>query len=1112
MLTLPQTSAAWTGLHDVYVAPPDTERLQHWLAALLPRHDPAPVLEILQPDGALAVLQHRLLDIALLALTYPQYGLPVSRIQLYEWVHALLMKASTPEQPAAPLAPGNGRLHEASRSPSVIGGLTLRSYETARSLATAGNIGAVRNLKGDMRAEVALLLTYMLPDPAPLYTMLWQAGQVSAEDLLILGRCLREHPLGAPAHGLRVLEALTQLPEQPDAHALCTDLAPHLPAIAAATTADEDVERAGRLLVSLAARTGIDPLLELVGNNQARTSLRWQAGEALLPLPMSAVCKQIEATPPNDTLSQAIYSYILALGNTESRTRLNTPAGQQWLAALENGHISQQRRAQVTRALLSDDQTQASLRSKALSLMPHSAEEDQQTVHPMLIRACTDPNATVRHAALLALRDRNPQQAIHILSIILLAPDYPWEVYQDALTQLVTYLQVEASILLARCAMAHYMPLAGRQWALYKLAERKKAGGVLLHRLVRVTHTHPVIRSTIIRLLAVRNEGTALSDLCQIATSTAPLLVRRTALQAIGALGAQGSDPAEAFVTLCAILNNEPEELALGLEAMHALGRLGLSEGIAVLQNRLHENIEEHIRAEWLIQAPQIDQVSPGEWTSLPLPEDTRSTLLTIVYQGHTEADLPGNFNEMLQQQVLQMRQTAAEALVVLAHQSGQPGVQQEVRNILRAALDWAIPTPGSEAQHLLGCLAQLSEDNGLDDLAQLLLDSTLDPAVHWLVVEHLSHNPAAPYFLLRFLEQSVLDPFITSKLALALGQQRIMAALPVLRQLAEQRNGEVYLRMQAIEALGMLTDPAVETTLLHIVADVTASPALRAAAARALPPTMGIEMRRWLHELLSRERQPPELIAGVLNVLGRAQDHEALGLMLKYTQSEHQMIIMAALTALADVGDASIAANLVRVTQNNTLEPEVRLHAIGVLLRLCGKEYLSLLRGYLDSHVLSIQLQAFDRLMELQPEDTRPLLLLADHNAALALRLRAIEALRHRVRDHGVFCNVLLNTSDTLNLRVAAVRMLHDSDFPDTVAALEQCLNQDTDSLLLRRHCIDALVQQSWATAPRPEAARLALSRIAEHNNQPAEIRTWASLALVELEPLATWQQSVPT
>ena len=87
-------------------------------------------------------------------------------------------------------------------------------YLAARQLVSEQRYTLLHQLDEHERAEVALLIATMLDDPAPLYKALWNGGKPRAEDVLTLGRCLRERAPVEPAWALRVAGALARHGEQ----------------------------------------------------------------------------------------------------------------------------------------------------------------------------------------------------------------------------------------------------------------------------------------------------------------------------------------------------------------------------------------------------------------------------------------------------------------------------------------------------------------------------------------------------------------------------------------------------------------------------------------------------------------------------------------------------------------------------------------------------------------------------------------------------------------------------------------------------------------------------------------------------------------------------------
>ena len=1127
VLTLPEADEGWPGLEMVGLTPPDDIVLRIWLGYLLPRHDIAPILEALEPGAPLAFLRDRLLEIILLALVYPDRGLPVSRTQLYKQVYRRI-SAVQPEPPAderRASRAGDRWSAASSQWPSSWSFLfrALRRYELARDLAGTGDLAPFAQLEGADRAEVALLLAGMLSDMTPLFRELWGPDPSTPAQLLTLGRCLREQPAGARAWGLRVLAALAVEQESAPNRMLVQALGLLLPTILATAGGAIADAQAGALLAELAPALGGPALALLLDNPAVRPALRWAAADALQRLPSATARAALDATSPPDALAQAARSYVLALGSAEERRRLAAPERLGWATTLLDRRVDQQRRTQVANALLSDREMPITLRTAALALIPQA---DDETVQTILALACSDPDAQVRGGALTALRSRPPQQALLVLSDCVFSTNAPWEAQHDALEQLAHYPQSEVVAVLARCALALQLPLVGRLRALALLAARRDAGLRLLRRLLRVEALHPAVRATTARLLGKLSAAEALPDLRRLAAAQAPALVRWGAIEALGLLGQRPEHQSEALDSLLAILDAPTSDPELILCAVRAFGVLGAAASVPALCAWLGAETSARLRAAWLVRAPQLAELPADEWLAIELPAETRVALLTALTEGESDASQPGSFDELVEQDAANIRSATAEALARISRHA-----DATTREAARAALLDALQrtAPGLVARRLLACLASVSEDGGLSDLGELLSNPTLDPALRWLAVEQLGANLSAGPLLLRYLEQGgdwglgigdweqraipspqspVLspqsqkgtpEPFIAGKLAQVLGQHGSTLALLALRQIVEQSDGNLYLRMQAVGALGALAAPAAEAALLPVLADARAPATLRGAAAEALPAALRPETRHLLRELLNQERQQPELLAGSLRALGRARDRESLALMLYYIHSEHMPVALAALDAVEKVGDARAGPALLQVAQDDDAEPGVRLQAVGALLRLCGEEHLSLLRDFLESGALPLQLRALDLLLALRPGDPRLLVLVADKAAPLALRLRAIDALAERVEDHNVLCALLLDNSEAAQVRARAAIVLGRAGELNAIAALMRGAREIDAPPSVRYRCIAALVEPARSQRAHTAAAQLALSQIADDPTQPDESRAWATHALCQ-------------
>lgn len=1072
LMVLPETCESWPGMQTLDLGSPDDPTVLTWLNHLLPAQAAEALYAALASRTPLGVLRNRLLDIALLALTYPRDGLPTGRVQLYGRAQAVLNDTVRAVQ-----RPG-------------VGGGVFRCYELACELATANDTDRLLSLAPVQRADVARLMAGMLDEPEPLYAALW-GGEPSVENLQILGACLRERPNVAPMWWVRVLTALVDHKAHASCRALLRELGPLFPAVLTASGEHLPHEPVQTLLGELSPMLGGPALMALVDDLRLRAPLRWAAADALRRIASEDVRSLIGVAQPPDTVAQATRCYLLALDGPAGWEMLATPERMAWIATLQDAQVSRQHRMQVFRVLLSERGVPAALRSAVLGLSQDVGKPDTLT---MLAHACLDTDASVRRSALTALRSYEPDQALQTLGHMLLSRDVPWEVQHDALRELAQYRQRDAVTVLARCLTAPTLPLAGRLDALNLLALRRVAGPMVLRRLLAVEAIHPGLRANAARFLGYLGDTQAFSELCRLAVGSVPSLVRQGAVEAIGMLGKSPEHQPRALAVLLAVLEQFYDDVTLTVCTVRALGAIGASESVAILCPLLGREAADRLKSTWKTQAPQLAELPVDKWVEASIPDNIRITLVTTLAEGTTNADNPGDFNELIEWQAARVRSAAAGALADLGRQVGGD-VQQTVRTVLLGALRRV--SPGPETRRLLECLVAVGADNGLSDLDSLLTDPALNPGLRWQVVDQLSRDPAAVDKLLDYLKWNLLDPFAGSKVMQILGQHGSIRALATLRRLADQSNTELHLRLQAIAALGCLSEPAAETALYHIVSDESEPAHVRSAAAGALASNPQSETRDQLRELLQRERHNSEVLAGLLHALGRLRDRASLPRMLHCAQRHDSAVVLAALNAIAEVGDASVAPILIQVAQSAVVDQTVRLHAIGTLLKLCGEEYLPLLLSYLDSDVLALRLQAFDHLLALQPDTVYIRKFIEDQTAPLALRLRAVAAAEH-MRDRACLYALLLNEDDNLQLRTEVATVLGRVGDDDALDALSQCTLAAGAPLRIRYHCIAALAASAKGAHPRAVRARLALSRIADAPDQYDENRTWATHALV--------------
>ncbi len=1099
VLTLPESGEEWPGFQEARLAAPDASRCQAWCTHLLPHYNAEPLINALLPGGSLAALGTRLQDIALCALTYPVYGLPTSRAQLYEQADTI------------------GTTHGTSAQSQHIGWSVLRCYEMARHLTHTPDLSPLSHLEAVERAEVALALVGMLPDPEPLYAELWSNDRPSPDNLLILGRCLNESAITRPVWYLRVLDTLCAHQQSLHHQTLLQTLMATLRTVIVTYGSTLPTDLTSRVLLKLAPLLGESMLLDVLDNTNLRADLRWAAADALTQLSAWAYADLPNFPHPPDALARVARCALLLTADP-AQWQATERMIHTWIDALNSAEVCQQRRARVANALLHNERVPIALQSAVLAVTPQT---DTRTSFSILTQACTDSHPEVRHNALRLLRQHPEPQALIVLTNVLTMA--PWPAQSDALQQLAEYTGTAASTLLARCALSFTLPLLGRLQALHMLVRRPGIGPLLLRRMLQVETAHPAVRALAARLLGIQREKLAMGELCQLASCrTIPALIRQEAATALGWLGQCDDLQADACTTLNTLIQTDVADVELTICAVQALGVMGATRNVPTLGALLNTDMAARLRNAWLTCMPDLAVIPTNMWCDLHLPDAMRVTLLTALAHGDTDADQPGSIEEWARREASRVRIAVIQALTNIAQHADRESCET-IRAMLMATLR-SIP-PGQEAEHILSGVMRMGDAGEAVDLVHLLYDDTLDVMIRWQVVEQLGTNPLALSALLTYLDQTHPDPFIGSKVAEIMGQQQVLAALPILRRLAEQSDGVPHLRMQAMAALGMIGTPAAELALFHIVVNITISPTLRAAAAAALPARLHAEFQEPLRKLIGQERLAPELLAELLNALGRMHDRHALPLFLRYIHDDNPVVALAALGAIAATSDNSLAPLVVRLAQNRSTDQRVRMGAIGVLLHLCGTEYLPLLREYLSRPALSLHMQAYDYLFRLHPDDPAITALLTDESAPLAVRLHAVEAvarnrgkdgnsdsagadnspdlLDNQATDSGVLLlqTVLLNPATHPQIRVYIATLLEIYDTPGVIDTLYNCAQEMTTPLRVRYRCLMVLKALAVSRRTSAFAARLALSRLADNSSQPTENQDWAAYALVRAE-----------
>ena len=1080
-ITLP-AGQTWPDMPLIELGEPTDLLLRRWVAHLLPNYDHEPILATLGPDQPLATLRSSVREIALLAMTFPVYGLPVSRAQLYENAAAL----AGPVLSAAEREAG-GELGLDPHTSSIIGAPSWRDYSLAREAAVSGDLASLSDLAPHRRADTLFAAATLSADPTPIYELLWNAGHPTQIDLYILGASLREQPAVSSVWCLRLLELLDEGGSRPDLAALRWHLGPALPRLLAAA-AQLSPERVVALLQGGALQPGALALVRLIDYPDAPSILRWAAADVVSARMLDPALLLAETVASADPTTKAICGYVLATGSAQSRAVLAHAEAQPWLASLSSLTLDPARRTAAARSILADAEVSDTLRLAALTLI---ASFEPGPRRDLLGRACADPNPSLRAAGLAALDGLADSERLLVISRVLATPALDSAALHDALDRLTSMVQGEAIALLARCVLSAALPLDGRLRALEAISQRG-AGPLLLTRMIRLVDLHPAVRTAVTAWLGRLRVVGAVPELRDLALDPqCPPPLRGAAVTALGQIGRLPEGREAALAPLLRLLVAPNADSLLLSATITAIGSTTSAAAIPLLESLIERGAVDSIRAAWRLIVPAAANQRPDHWVEAGLPAAELLALQSLLAEGETLADQPSSLDELAERQAESLRAAAADALASLA--AADSNLRDEVARILHRALRERASTP--LIRRMLAALARVRPDGGLSDLGRLLADTTLDTTVRWLAAEQLGDRPAAAPTLVRYLQPGAVETFIAVKLAELLGRTGAPEALPTLGAIANTPTADIQLREAALGGLGGLADPALEPVLLRTITDAAQPLSLRVVAAGSLRGALDPATRQALRDLLRNERPFAPLAAALLRVLGRAADRESMALMLHYAQSELPGEALAAIEALAHVGDSTITPVLVRLNQSPAAAAEVRLAAAGALLILGGPEYMPLLQSATSSGTLPLQIQAFDLIHAANPASPQLKAPLNDRSAPLLLRLRAVELVAAQSPLAPQLQAVLADDGESTQLRVAAALALGRSGSPTAIMPLVALAVHPATAPLLRRRAIDGLAR--LAASPEGRAAQAALGLIAADMSQPAERWCWATHAL---------------
>lgn len=1101
LVTGPSDSLEWEQFEPWEMLPPDPPLLAAWLRHLLPEIDPELLLAPLVVDERLRTLGRRLIEVALLAWTYPHFGFSSNRSQLYLRALIYLLQReyegdvrklrarlaalgfSALQMRVPPQAPqdlhllfrklngftdlgADGRLHFAHSAWLI--------FLAALHLAESNPLPDLKCSDPAWREAIALAAG-LLDDPSPLYRACLNGRSTPAQVTLALGGALREHRQPLRGWSELILGNLARLsamsrPEAAEAHVILADL-PDMLAETVARSLDgqtKTVRWALDTLRWLPAHLAAPHLIPIVADATRESAQRREAAQILLNYPEATILVPIGPLAHSrlDPLGRLLCTALLSLGG---------PAGRQFLAMLfgrgtdlfpqavaEEDRVLQ---ARAALALIEDQAVEPACREHATVAL--AASLDERTID-VILKACISPVATVRAAARQALLAVDGQLALRSFARLALGQDIPWVARTEALCDLAQLQGSGVDKILARMLRCDGPSVAAAMLSADLLVGRGEPG---LRRLLEALSDQAVplsIRARIAALFGEMGWRPALNTLLTLACRVSPSPLRAAAARALG-----GFQCLEAVAVLCGLISDERDDLETLLASIFALGELGAEDSIYALRGLLMEPLEERLLARWRAALPpgaEVDQ--PSSWEIGALPEPFQWRLLAALAAGDTPADSPSCLRELVATEARQVRSVAVAAVT----QIGGSIARQMLGEVLRA-----LPPLGNA--HLLSvCLGSLG---GASELAGVA-ESSAHPLIRLAAIQALAQLPEGIALVKRYIGGAESDPFICGMLIeslVASGHDGVAAALEAIACNEALTPG---LRAQAIRGLGTIGHHASLELLLAFSARTEAPAEIRAAAIGAAAALRAPDLFPLLVDLLAGQHLDPLIAVEALRALGQSGIREALPILLQYAQSSDQELAIAALDALGEQHDPTVAPVLVKLSQMVHAPPEVRVRALGVLVKLGGEEYVPLLRYYLENGSLPIRLAALDFLLAapgLQPLDLDQafaggwplpmcLRLLNWFAAQPASALQPLVAL-------------LANANAAIQLRCLAAEALGRAGYTPALPALIDLARLSTTPPQLRRRAVESL------TAFAEPEALLALGELAS-SDAPA-VRTWA-------------------
>ncbi len=1095
LVALPLGEQPWPGFTPLATAAISPALCASWIEHLAPAEFRAQIATALIEGGSLHPLSDRLFDIALLAWLTPIAGLAGSRAELYAQALATILGVTIDQLDQARGVAELQLLAAYDEQPPEINSYLIerdllgrahfmhpqaRRFLAARQLLAEQRYDLLGTLNDAACAELAPLIATMLDDSTPLYAALWPKARRHVATMLTLARCVRERQPRNPTWTLRIVAALAHQSRHGDPAARPQSiqlLGSCMPAFDAclplAARADQRVQRFLLELFALMPPDLAMPRIQhLILTAETPEPFAWQLADRLLAY--GAVEQPMIAPPRFNPQAMACWIYIQTQQDAAGCRQIDPATVVAALHALADSGAGESRKLFVASALVENPAQPDATRLAALELLSGNS---QPPAHTVVERACGDANLDIRRKALELLSQLDPARAAVALGRTAMDGSAGWELRLAAIRHLGETWPPGAERLLLHCSQDAALPLYARLKAVAALAGNHSGIDELISMLSN-THQHPVIRSAAAWAIGAAKYGPSLPELIQLIDAPdTPSILAEGGCRGLGALRDRA-----AVGSLARLLGRSATDVPLTLAVLHALGQIGDPDATAAISPLLGQ--EALLRLQRTVEHAWLDRPVDDCLNEAAVPPAIADRLALALASSPTEEARPTTLSEFLVGEADRIRAAAARALATIG---GNPSRAA----LLAALLD---ETTGGATADIITALSDLEGDQSADSLGYLLNTPEVNPLTHWLVARHLITHPAGEAVMLRALQNTAIDSFTRGALAEGLGQRHASSALTPLRHLAENRQIDPYLRSQALLGLGLLDDPTTETILTRLIGDVNEDLTLRGLAAEYLPQQLSTEGRRFLRDLLRAERTPAQLVIGALRTLGRVRDREALPLLLRYCLGETTEIAQAAIDALADLGDGSVAPVLVRISQQHGADHALRLQAVSALLRIGGDGYLPLLRAYLHQGALPFRMLALEALLGSRATAADLLPILSNQSWPTAMRLRLLDYFTSDTAATPALISLLEMANDEPQLRILAAEALGRLHSADAAPALiRQAEHADTPAAL-RLRCVATLqklnVTASWAV----------LSQLAEDPDQPTMLRERAQRALCDV------------